>query len=189
MLTPLLKEKLTHYFNLLDYDNNGTIEKEDFTAIAENLCVLWRFKEGTEKYNHYMYVFGQSWIDFRNLVDHSDPDHATLDEWLDFADKHIVNGSEEFFDKYIGMQMREIFDCFDANGDGYISLDEYIDLFMAYRIEVRYSAKSYIRLDLNQDDLLSRDELFSAINEFFCSDDPLAPGNWLYGFWSEERTV
>jgi Ca2+-binding EF-hand superfamily protein len=183
MLTDLQTKKLTHYFNLLDYDNNGIVEKSDFTAIAENLCVLWGFREGTEKYNYYIQVFGQGWDDFRNLVENLDKDKASLVEWLEFGDRFIVNGTEEQYEKYVKMVAREIFDCFDSNGDGYISLEEYIDLFMAYRIEVRYSAKAYTRLDRNSDDLLSKDELLSAVDEFFKSDDENAPGNWLYGFW------
>ena len=50
MLTDLQAKKLTHYFNVLDYNNNGLIQESDFIAIAENLCVLWGFKEGTDDY-------------------------------------------------------------------------------------------------------------------------------------------
>ncbi len=54
---------------------------------------------------------------------------------------------------------------------------------MAYRIEIRYSARAFTKLDLNQDDLISRDELLSGIKEFFRSDDREAAGNWLFGLW------
>lgn len=189
MLNNIQEEKLTHYFKLLDYDNNGTVEKEDFTAIAENLCILWGIKEGTEDYEKYVGMFADSWMEFRNSVVHEDPNHATLKEWLEFADKYIVNGPDEFFDRYMQRLTREMFDCFDNNGDGFISLDEYIDLFMSYNIQVRYSAKSYIHLDLNSDDLLSRSEMLSAVDEFFRSPDPKAPGNWLFGFWGDREQV
>lgn len=183
MLSPFQKEKLTHYFRILDYDNNGTIEREDFTGIGENLCIIWGIKEGTEDYTRYMSLFESSWTDFRKAVNKEASEHATLEEWLDFADQHLVNGSDAFFDKYVKQTTREIFKCFDVNDDSYIALDEYIDLFMAYHIPVRYSAKSYTKLDLNQDDLLSLSELLSAVDEFFRSDDKDAPGNWLFGFW------
>ncbi len=183
MLNELQEEKLTHYFRLLDYDHNGTVEKEDFVAIAENLCVLWGIKEGSPDYKKYTGMFEDSWKEFRNSVVHQDPTHSTLAEWLEFADRYVVNGSDEFFDRYMQRITREIFDCFDANGDGFISLDEYIDLFMSYNIQVRYSAKSYIHLDLNSDDLLSREEMLLAVDQFFRSPDNDAPGNWLFGFW------
>jgi Ca2+-binding EF-hand superfamily protein len=183
MLTDLQKEKMTHYFNVLDFDNNGKIEKDDFQAIGENLNILWGYKEGTDKYARIMDKFGDSWEHFRDRVDYDEFDTATLEEWLSFADQHIINGSEEFFDTYVRDITRDIFNNFDNNGDGFISLDEYIDFFMAYRIEIRYSAKSYTKLDLNSDDLLSRQEMLSAVDQFFRSDDKDAPGNWLFGFW------
>jgi Ca2+-binding EF-hand superfamily protein len=183
MLSEFQTQKLSHYFSILDYDNNGTIEKDDFVAIGENLCVLWNVKEGTDDYQKYIALFEGSWTDFRRAIQKEEQQHATLDEWLEFADKHLVNGSEAFFDRYVKQTTREIFKCFDVNNDRYIALDEYIDLFMSYHIPVRYSAKSYIKLDLNNDDLLSLDELLSAVDEFFRSDDEKAPGNWLFGFW------
>ena len=189
MLTEFQKEKLTHYFKLLDYDHNGVIEKADFTAIAENLCILWGFKEGTEQFNKYTHLFGQCWTDFKNLIQHSNPHSATMEEWFTFADIYLVNGEEDFFNRYILKVLSELFDCFDANGDGFISLEEYIDLFMAYHIEVRYSAKSFIRLDLNNDDLLSKVELLTAVEQFFKSDDQESPGNWLFGFWGDRETI
>lgn len=187
MLTELQKEKMTHYFNILDFDNNGVIEKEDFTAIAENLNILWGYQEGSENYEKIIKKFEDSWLTFRERVDYDDFHNATPDEWLEFTDKHIINGGDEFFDQYVFDVTREIFDHFDTNRDGFISLDEYIDLFMAYRIEIRYSAKSYTKLDLNDDDLLSREEMLSAVDEFFRSDDRDAPGNWLYGFWGRQK--
>lgn len=186
MLTELQKEKMTHYFNILDFDNNGVIEKDDFQAIGENLNILWGYKEGSEKYSKTMNKFGRSWDSFRERVDYDELSTATLSEWLEFADEHLIHGDEQFFDEYIRDITRDIFNNFDNNGDGFISLDEYIDLFMAYRIEIRYSAKSYTRLDLNSDDLLSRDEMITAVDEFFRSEDKDAPGNWLFGFWGKK---
>lgn len=185
MLSNLQKQKLTHYFNILDYDKNGTIEKSDFTNIGENLCVLWGFKEGSENHAACIKRCEDTWVHFRHFLGKSDDVHAPLSEWLDFADQVIVNGSDELYEKHINEILKEIFDFFDVNRDGYISLDEYVDLFMAYRIEIRFSAKSFMKLDINGDDQISKAELMTAIREFFRSDDPNARGNWLFGFWQD----
>jgi len=187
MLTDLQKQKMTHYFKVLDFDNNGVIEKDDFQAIGENLNILWGYKQGSTNYDEIMGKFGTSWDTFREKVDYVDINNATLSEWLQFADENLINGSDEFFQSYVTELTKDIFNHFDNNGDGFISLDEYIDLFMAYRIEIRYSAKSYNKLDLNSDDMLSREEMISAVEEFFKSDDKDAPGNWLYGFWDKKH--
>jgi len=183
MLTPLQKKKLVHYFNVLDFDKSGTLEKADFLNIGENLSILWGFKEGTPEYETSIDRCRGTWAGFRNFIGKSDESHATIEEWIQFADQVVVNGDEELYEKHVNKVMREIFNLFDLDGDGYISLNEYIDLFMAYRIEIRYSARAFTKLDLNQDDLISRDELLSGIKEFFRSDDREAAGNWLFGFW------
>lgn len=180
MLSELQISKLERFFYILDYDRNGVIEKEDFTGIAENLCILWRIKEGEEKYDIIQKRFEDGWSHFNLFVNNNDG-KANWDHWIDFAEKVIINGDEDIFGHYVDEFVGEIFDNFDADNDGYIDLDEYIDLLVGYRIEVRAAAKSFRKLDRNRDDLISRGELIRAVKEFFRSDDPEAPGNWLFG--------
>lgn len=189
MLTPLQKQKLIHYFNVLDFDKSGSLEKEDFIHIGENLAILWGFREGTDEYDICIERSLQTWHDFRKFIGKPDDGHATLEEWLVFADQVIVNGDEALYERHVNKLAREIFDFFDVNKDGYISLNEYIDMFMAYRIEIRFSARAFTRLDLNKDDLISREELLSGIRQFFRSDDEKAAGNWLFGFWESASKI
>lgn len=183
MLTELQREKLTHYFNVLDFDKNGSLEKKDFTNIGENLCTLWGLREGDADYDRCISQWAQTWTDFRTFMGKSEESTASVDEWLEFADANIVNGSDELYNKHINKIASEVISFFDVNGDGRLSLEEYVDLFMAYRIEMRYSAKAFTKLDRDHNDYISREELLLAIRQFFRSDDENAPGNWLFGFW------
>lgn len=189
MLTDLQKKKLTHYFNVLDIDKSGTIEKSDFVNIGENLCVLWGFKENTGPYINCLKRCEDIWVSFRKFINRPEEGSATLEEWLDFADQVIVNGIEELYERHVNKVVNEIFDLFDANRDGMISLDEYIDLFMAYRIEIRFSARAFTKLDLNKDDFISKEEFIIGLREFFRSDDENAAGNWLFGFWEHAGRI
>lgn len=180
MLTDLQLNKLERFFYVLDYDRNGIIEKEDFVGIAENLCILWRIKEGDPRYDVVMKRFETGWDHFNLFVNNNDG-KANWDHWIHFAEAVIINGNVDVFNEYVDEFAGEIFDNFDTDNDGYINLDEYIDLLVGYRIEVRFAAKSFRKLDRNKDDLISRGELISAVKEFFRSDDPDAPGNWLFG--------
>ena len=180
MLTELQLDKLERFFYVLDYDRNGIIEKEDFVGIAENLCILWGIREGEEKYDKIQKRFEDGWERF-NLFVNNNEGRANWDHWIDFAEQVIINGNEDIFNTYVEEYVGEIFDNFDADKDGYINLDEFIDLFVGYRIEVRFAAKAFRKLDLNKDDLISRGELIKAVKEFFRSNDADAPGNWLFG--------
>lgn len=189
MLTDLQQKKLTHYFNVLDFDKSGTLEKKDFVSIGENLCVLWGFSSSTPEYQASIQRTTNIWTDFHQFIGKSEEEHATLSEWLTFADSMIVNGKEELYIQHVSKVAMEIIDLFDADKDGFLSLSEYLNMFMAYRIEIRHSAKAFENLDKNKDDLISRDELLIAIREFFRSDDEQSPGNWLFGFWEHARWV
>ncbi len=183
MLTAIQKEKLTHYFNVLDYNKNGVVQKEDFVAIAENLCILWGLKEDSDDYKSWMDRFIQQWEKFRDHTVGPQSNKAELEDWLKFADEKLINGDNEYYALYIEDLAKDIFDLFDVDQNRYIELNEFIDFFMAYRIEIRFSAKSFVKLDTNRDDLISREELINAINGFFRSSDIENPGNWLFGFW------
>ena len=181
MLTALQLNKLEKFFYILDYDRNGAIEQEDFIAIAENLCILWNIKEDNPEHELIVKKFTEGWEQFHFFINNENSGKANWDHWLHFAEERIINGDEEVFNAYVDNYVGSIFDNFDSNKDGYINLDEFIDLFVAYRIEVRFAAKSFRKLDRNKDDLISRGELITAVKEFFRSDDPDAPGNWLFG--------
>lgn len=181
MLTELQLNKLEKFFYILDYDRNGAIERDDFIGIAENLCILWNVKENDPEHDKIVKKFSDSWEQFDFFINNEKSGRASWDHWLHFAEERIINGDETVFNAYVDNYVGGIFDNFDSNKDGYINLDEFIDLFVAYRIEVRFAAKAFRKLDRNKDDLISRGELITAVKEFFRSDDPDAPGNWLFG--------
>lgn len=180
MLTPLQTNKLERFFYILDFDRNGIIEKGDFEAIAENLCILWGLKEGENEYEKVLARFRSDWDKF-NFYVNDNTGKASWEDWKRFGEKVILGGDKELFSTYVESFTGELFDNFDTDRDGYISLEEFIDLFVAYRIEVRYAAKSFKNLDRSMDGQISRGELIDAVKEFFSSDDPDAPGNWLFG--------
>ncbi len=180
MLTDLQTNKLERFFYILDFDRNGSIEEDDFLAIAENLCILWGLKEGSEEYDKVIVRFSDGWEKF-NLLVNNNSNKANWDHWVHFVESVIISGDQEMFSAYVDRLTGQIFDNFDGDKDGYISLEEFIDLFVGFRIEVRFAAKSFRRLDRNKDDRISRGELIEAVKEFFKSDDPDAPGNWLFG--------
>ncbi|MFC9295666.1 hypothetical protein ACFTWH_15175 [Streptomyces sp. NPDC057011] len=41
--------------------------------------------------------------------------------------------------------------------------------------------EAFSELDRNGDEVLSREEISTAVLEYFTSEEPDAPGNWLFG--------
>jgi len=182
MLSPLQIKKQTHFFNILDFDNNGYIESNDFEAIGENICIVRDFDFETPEYNTIMNMCKAVWS---NLVPFIDGDEGRLEQWLQFMSVLLDPENSDKYKKYILHFTSTIFKMFDINGDNYISQLEYIDLFIGMRIEVRFAPKAFKNLDNNKDGKISHDELLSSVNDFMKSDDPKATGNWLFGGWDD----
>ena len=186
MLTELQKEKIAHYFSVvLDQDRNGVLEEQDFLEIGESLCILWRYKPGTADYEEVMEQSRNSWRMFEREFSRMGG-VADLANFLKFYEVMLSQVDDEMYDQFVTNVVSNVFDSFDQNGDGVISINEYVDMFMCYHIKIKYSAKAFRKLDLNGDEEISKEELMAAVSEFFKSNDPNAPGNWLFGFWGDK---
>ena len=181
MLTPFQEKKQRHYFKLLDYDRNNFIERDDFQAIAENLCIIQGIELDTIAYRQIEEASEKLWMDVREYIDSNRDDRCSMEEWLKFADEQIVNCDEVWYNNYINAVVVGLFNLFDANNDGLLSDLEYLDIFVSFRIEVRYAARCFTKLDINNDGYINKEELVKAVSEFLRSDNPDDPGNWLFG--------
>ncbi|WP_314250768.1 hypothetical protein [Streptomyces sp. DSM 40907] len=66
--------------------------------------------------------------------------------------------------------------------DGLIGLDEYLLLSQAIGgVPAQQMQEAFHRLDRDGNGTLDPAEIDAAVVEFFTSEDPNAPGNWLYG--------
>lgn len=185
MLTALQETKLQLFFNILDYDRNGFIEKEDFQNISENICSMLNLKTSDEESQVILQSCVNIWHEVAAYIDTNRDDKASFYEWLRYADEKIINCDLESYGTYVNEVVEKIFDLFDEDNDNYISLKEYLNLFMTLRLEIRYSAKAFTKIDKNHDELISREELKTAVEDFFRSNDETAKGNWLFGAWEK----
>lgn len=183
MISDFQKRKLTHFFYLLDVNKNDYLQLEDFSIISDNLIFNLDYEEGSKEHK---FIADKSVAMFyRFSADISGTGkNITLKEWLDFFDQKIIaQRDKELLEEYVELIIGFLFDLFDANHDGYISIEEYTDIFMAYGIDIKYAAKAFVNLDINQDDRLSKSEILYAVETFLISNDPNERGNWIFGNW------
>jgi len=125
MISELQRTKLSHYYNVLDLMVMVFREK-DFIAIGENLATLWVLSEDSAEYDRLLAQCSKSWSDFKGFAGQYS-DHASLEEWIQFADANIVNGSELLYETHVDNFVRDILNVFDEDNDGYLSVDEFTD--------------------------------------------------------------
>lgn len=179
MLTALQTRKLTRLFTLYDADGNGLLEERDYDAVARNGARALGYDPGTAEYATLHGAYMGIWQGVRQLADSNNDNQLTLDEFLAAYDKLI--GQREVFTAVI-LDMAKMTIAFqDKNKDGKVEMAEHVAYDMAHNIQREEAEASFHQLDRDGDGYLTNAELIQDIDEFFYSDDPQAPGNWLLG--------
>ena len=113
------------------------------------------------------------------LGDSDGDQKLTAAEFCTAYDKMMANRAQ--FGVVIMGVIKTIVTLWDSNKDGKVSQPEYHAYMTAFHATDAEAAEAFRQLDRNRDGYLTTDELLKNAEEFFLSDDPAAPGNWLVG--------
>ena len=182
MLSALQTKKLTNLFNLYDVDGNGQLEESDYVRVAQNAARAIGYQPGTAEYNTLYAAYMGIWQGVRQLADRDNTGQLTLTKFLNGYANLI--SQKEIFAAVIMDMARTTVEFQDRNKDGKVEEDEHTAYAMAHNISHEAALESFRRLDRDGDGYLTTAELAQNIEEFFVSDDPEAPGNWLLGSFS-----
>ena len=102
-------------------------------------------------------------------------------EYRDSVRAAAVEDREGFLGRFATM-VAAWMDICDTDGDGMISLDEYTAMFAnTVNASPEDLEAAFHKLDQDGDGALSSEEIRTAAEEYYTSEDPQAPGNWLLG--------
>jgi len=182
MIGDLQRKKASYYFDLIDEDENGFIEANDFKLRAERLAESRGVTD--EEIRSKMRDRVMTWWEHLcAIADFDDDDRVTREEWETYwesIDAGANQGGKES-EKTIQTLEQAARGTFKAiNTDsGPITEEEYADWLEAWGVEE--STPAFQRLDRDESGTLNEDNLIEAVKEFYLSNDPEAPGNSLYG--------
>lgn len=181
-LTDVQKRKIHHLFNVLDIDNNGFLQPEDFVNVAKKMVVLLNL--GQDSRAGRLILLKSHRLFVQLLTDLNNPELSlTLWDWIEFFRDQIENEEANILEHYIQRTSRHVFDLFDVNRDKMISRDEYANMLTIYNISQETALQGFAELDANNDDVISADEMVIGLRNFFNSSDPDAKGNLIFGEW------
>lgn len=185
-MTQLQADKLTHYFRLVDIDGDGYVTASDWAEVARNLASLRGLKQYTPEYDAIVAVMGTIW---GRLVHYAaNQTKASLAEWLAHEEAHAISSSDEEYESYVNTITRGVFRL--LSGDtGRFGFDEYMDLVISFWVPPQQAIEAFERMDTEGKGYLSEEEFVYRVYEFHRSDDPEAPGNWLFGSWEPDALV
>jgi Ca2+-binding EF-hand superfamily protein len=176
MLTDVQKQKLTHLFDVMDSDDDGFVEWEDYARIAHKISSTRDYKPGTQEYEALM---GQYRFGWEQAAPFADERGMNMDRWLAYND--AVLSTPGIYDALVRPTAGMIFDTFDTDGDQKVSVKEWREFFRCYSIDPLEADKCFGKYDLNGDGYVSRPELVDLVGQFYLSSDPTAPGTYLFG--------
>ena len=178
MLTEFQKRKLTHVFGLFDNDHSAHVDKSDLDRVVENLAGAIDAKAGSAGHRILEARYGDLWKVLEG-IDADRDGRVTLDEWLRAME--AITGSEHKYDQVFGQMVDQVFDLLDHDGDSQVTSDEFVQWLGANNVSMKSARDAFRKIDLDHDGILSKDEMTYLMLDFFYSDDPKAPGNWLFG--------
>lgn len=184
MLSANQKQKLEFFFSVLDVNGNGILQPDDFTIVGERISDLIGFGPKSKKRLNLKVKSYRIFIQVLTDIG-KDQTELSLEEWIAFFENHALTQPQ----KYVIRTVNYLFSIFDQDGDGFITKEEYMDMFQAYQLDMDDVEKGFSNLDVNDDKQISKEELLSSFNDFFLSSDSDAPGNWIFGDWRVEKAA
>lgn len=182
MISNVKRAKFTHYFNVSKRSDEDVVTKEDYLTMAERVIKVVGIPEDSEQAQALRASYARAWDALADA--HNDDDDAvTLEEWIAHFDR-IGEDPVKWKAVMVG-RGEAIVRLFDSDHDGRISKEEFHTFFNAGGFPENEYTLAFEKLDRIGDGHLTLDEIFTAGNEFFLSDDPDARGNWLYGDYTK----
>lgn len=179
MLGELQQRKLIKLFSMNDTTFSGSIARQDFETIIKRIAYLRNWSLRSPRYQILNNKYLHNWEALRKKADVAHDQRVSLAEWL--AYQEAVMGDRKQYAEEVHALMEVVFDSFDRDEDGKIRQQEWGDFLSVHSISPVYAAQIFPTIDTNQDGFLTKDEVLKLIQEFYYSDNPEDPANFMFG--------
>jgi Ca2+-binding EF-hand superfamily protein len=179
MLSELQAAKLDRRFELLDYDGDGVISAADFDLAARNVCRAFDFPPESVEFERVQTTYNALWVAIHQKASRDADGRIGRAQFVTSCAETIFE--TDGFAESEAKLAQVMFDLLDADGNGVVDVEECVTWFSAYGVSENDAIKAFQHIDRDGDGSLDRDEVLAAIEDFYLSDDPHAPGNWLFG--------
>jgi Ca2+-binding EF-hand superfamily protein len=185
-LSDFQRRKLLHKFNLLDVDQNGLIEYQDFQHVIDVLADQREWGIGDHNFERLTASNRDLWMAVQSFCQVGEDGSVTPEQWLQFHAQAFeqasqfeqqIPGFETILDAFTAF-VRELL---DSDGDGLVHLEDYLAVARSHNIDDEQAKQTFSAIDKNGDGALALDEVSALVRQFYLSDDENAPGNELFG--------
>jgi len=179
MLTELQKRKLTALFHHQDMNHDGFLGKADYEQFVKSFGEIQNHSPGSPEYETFYTQTMAAWEHVQQVADRDKDNRVSLPEFLESYD--LTLSDENTYNQLVTEYGKSLLALWDRDGDVRLSGEEYVALFGCYGVGEETAREAFWHLDRDGNGYLSLDELMKAAQEFYLSDGPDAPGNWIAG--------
>lgn len=176
MLSEFRRRKLSAGFNELDVDGDGRVGDSDIALLIKNHGSAYGYSENTPEYEDLDRRTMEVWEQLKKFDSDGDG-QVSLDEYVAGFDAFL--SQRDVFMASMGVLVDAFYLLADRDKDGRVTEEELIRHFRAWGHSEKQAKEAFRRLDRNSKDAISKEEWMTNLEEFYFSEDPEAPGNWL----------
>ncbi|HJL16460.1 MAG TPA: EF-hand domain-containing protein [Sandaracinaceae bacterium LLY-WYZ-13_1] len=187
--TRFRREKYADYFNCLDRNGNGVIDRNDFGAYASLVQERLRLPKDAPELSRLRATTQALWASLRGRPELDDEDDAEaraprreadslrLDELVGFF-VWIESHAEGELPRAARDHVLATFSVLDMDGDGSIGPEDYAVYLYAIGSEADPAA-AFARLDEDGDGAISLAQIEALYHDWICAGTPEKAGNYL----------
>lgn len=179
MLTDFQKQKMRKLFDFWDHNNSGRLEKADYEEIARRIAAERGWARTSPEYASTYNTVMTNWAQLEHYADANNDNIITIEEWLAYCTS-LINDVSAYRMNAMELMMA-LLNAVDRDGDGLLTLEDYRMWFRIYDADPAQAERAFQRMDTDGNGTLSIDEMINALNDFYFSNAPSAPGNFLFG--------
>ena len=182
MLSEFLSRKYTHLFSVLDTDQSGELEEEDFTEFADNVARVRRMSTDSDAYMVVRASAARRWHMIQDTADLNSDGKVVLEEFLVAMEEMRARALREDSLTDAVREWAVLIDLFDVQQRGEIDLNGYREGLQIFGLDGMVDAEATFEvLDVDSDGVIGEEQALKLMAEFFFGDDPSDPGNSLLG--------
>lgn len=179
MLSTFQKQKIKHLFCFYDQDKSGFIEAHDIDSIANRFAEEFRWRIGEEQDKKFRALFRQVWRRLVLRFDEDENEKVSLDEFLQAYTQNL--SSEEAYQENVFPFIEKLFPILDGDQDNAWTRKEFRRFYRCFGQSNEEADAAFEAMDLNSDDKLQKDEVFTHFRAFHLSDSSEEIGNHFFG--------
>ncbi|XP_058804134.1 calexcitin-2 [Phymastichus coffea] len=177
-LSEFRKKKLLFVFNtFFDVNHSGSIDIKDFDLAVQKICEARGWGAGHPRFQQTKDTLNKVWDGLQKRADADNDGQISRDEWYSMWEEYAKDPGHavEWQQTYMNL----VFDLEDTSGDGSIDETEFSQVCISYGVNETESREAFKKLQVGSE--VTRDKFEKLWQEFFTSDDPSTPGNYIFG--------